>query len=215
VLKPLALTIFPMLNAINLVFSPAKTWERIALANRNVLWVLGLYLLPCLLVGLGTEYYGLTQWGERRLEFESHSTITPETALKYVILHAGADLLSVFLAAWFLHTIAQSFNVPSNYAQAFNALAYAMGPLFLLHALDALPAVNTWVPWAIGVALSAKLLYHGVALCLKPEQTKGFGLFIVSVIMVILLSGLVRFAGVNVLRGRVWKAPLPAFSMLS
>lgn len=206
---------FPtMLSAISLVFSPGPTWERIALANRGVFWVLFLYVIPCMLLGFGIEYYGLTHFGDIRSGFDSRTIIPPETATKYLLLHVAAGLLTITLGAWFLTSVARSSHVPSNYSQAFNALGYATGPLFLLHALDAAPGLNTWIPWAIGAFLAASLLYHGVALCLKPEQTKGFGLFVFSVILVLVLSGLARFVGVLVLNGRVWKDPLPGFAML-
>lgn len=205
-------TLAQVVSALTLVFSPGATWEKIALANRGVAWVLFVYLLPCLALGLAGDYYGLTRFGEKRTEFDMPAMMTSSTAQKYLIIHALGGLAIVFLAAFFLHTVAQSFNVPGKFRQAFAAIGYAMGPLFLLQALDGIPALNTWVLWAVGASIAARLLYHGVALCLKPEQTKGFGLFIFSVVLVFALSWCVHFAGVQVLKGRAWKSPLPTLS---
>jgi hypothetical protein len=44
---------------------------------------------------------------------------------------------------------------------------------------------------------------------LKPEQTKGFGVFVVSVIYTFVLSGLVHFAAVQVLHGKLLRNVYP------
>ena len=46
-------------------------------------------------------------------------------------------------------------------------------------------------------------LYHGVAVLLKPEQTKGFGLFLFAFVLITFLSALGHLMGQLVLQGRL------------
>ena len=58
-------------------------------------------------------------------------------------------------------------------------------PILLARFLDAVPALNTWL-LGLGALLSISVLYHGIRLVLRPDQTKGFGIYLVSAIIVIL-----------------------------
>jgi hypothetical protein len=116
-----------------------------------------------------------------------------------------ASLLVIFLGAALLKNMGTGFNLRVSYATCFVLFAFAYTPIFLVRLLDAVPAINTWICWAVGVALSMRILYHGVAWWLKPEQTKGFGLLIMCFIYVVVLSALVHFAAVQVLKGRFLK----------
>jgi hypothetical protein len=57
----------------------------------------------------------------------------------------------------------------------------------------------------MGALLAASILYHGVGLVLKPEQTKGFGLYLVSAMIVVFSSGVIHAIAGAVLRGKIWR----------
>jgi hypothetical protein len=65
--------------------------------------------------------------------------------------------------------------------------------LFLLRLLDGLPNVNPWVSWSIGIVLSVKVLYQGVPRMMEPDPSLAFGLFLVSSLVMVIITGLVRF----------------------
>ena len=93
----------------------------------------------------------------------------------------------------------------TNYFQSFVVMAYGFEPIILARILDGFPVINTWVCWVIGVAVSTSVLYHGVGMVLRPEQTKGFGLYLISILIIVLVSALAHFAAVGVLEGKILK----------
>ena len=120
-----------------------------------------------------------------------------------------ASLVVILAGSFLLKSVAQSFGVLCTFGGCFVLMACGFMPIFLLRVLDGIPQVNTWICWGIGAALSLRILYHGVALWLKPEQTKGFGVFLVSIVYTFVLSGLVHFAAIQVLHGKLLRNVYP------
>lgn len=193
-----------MLKALNLSFSPEKTWQKTAENPPHVATALFISILPLMLAALAVEAYALARYGESFGEI-GRRIISQERVLKYALFYAVASWIVIFIGAALLKNMGSSFNLRSSYATCLILFGLAYTPIFLARLLDAVPAVNTWICWAVGVGLSMRILYHGVAWWLKPEQTKGFGLFIMCFIYVLVLSGLVHFASVQVLKGRFLK----------
>lgn len=194
-----------MLRVIQILFAPSSTWLRIAEVDRGVLFVLFVSLLPLLAVSLGIEGWALMQWGERRGEFGSTMAVSFALAWRHGLTQAGLFIASTLLAAFSLFSIARSFNLQAPFRAAFATVAYGLGPIILMHPLDGFPQLPTWLCWAVGAFLSAASLYHGIALVMKPEQTKGFGLYMVAVLTVWTSTAVSHFVGIAVLHGRLWR----------
>lgn len=190
-----------MIQAIQIVVAPFHTWEKITASRHGFFRVLLLYLLPFLFLGIALETLSLVHWGEKRGAFDYWAKVPEQTALRYAATQGVLLMCCIVMGAKFLHWIALSFQVRVSYSQCFTLMAYGFSPIILARYLDAIPGLNTWVAWALGALLALSVLYHGVALALKPEQTKGFGLYLVSVMVVLLSSALSHFAAVSVLRG--------------
>ena len=47
--------------------------------------------------------------------------------------------------------------------------------------------------WAIGIVLSIAVLYHGVPRMMEPDPSHAFGLFLMSSLLLVLITGMVRF----------------------
>jgi hypothetical protein len=191
-----------MITAFQLIFSPFETWEKIAMAERGFLRTLGFYLLPLLLIGVGTEAFLLHHWGEKRGEFGYMIRVSQDLALRYGVAYIVLLLAAVLVSSKFLALSAESFNVRTTFTQCFVLVAYAFGPLILARILDGIPQLNTWLCWVIGAACAISVLYHGIGMMLKPEQTKGFGLYLITVLIIVLVSALAHFAAVAVLHGK-------------
>jgi uncharacterized membrane protein YecN with MAPEG domain len=194
-----------MITVLQLIFSPFETWEKISTAQRGFVWTFCVYLLPLLIVALGVEGFLLNQWGEKRGEFGFVIQVPLDLAARYAVAYFVMLLAAVVISAKFLALASESFNVRTTYYQSFLVMAYGFGPIILARFLDAVPQINTWVCWAIGVAASVSVLYHGVGMVLRPDQTKGFGLYLVSMIIVVLVSGVAHFAALSVLHGKILK----------
>ncbi len=161
-------------------------------------------VLPLMILTFTVEGFSLIKYGEVFRDLAPRA-VSPVRAIKYVVFYGVASLAVVFLGAKLLQNMGKSFNLFANYSLCFILIVFGYTPIFLVRLIDALPQINTWIPWTVGVALSFRILYHGVALWLKPEQTKGFGLFLVSFVYVLVLSALVHFTSIQVLQGRFLK----------
>jgi hypothetical protein len=192
-----------MITALQLIFSPFETWEKISTAQRGFFWTLCVYLLPLLLIGVGVEALLLARFGEKRGEFGSIINVPIDLAIRYAAVYFVILLAAVFVTAKFLSLASESFNLRTTYLQSFTVMAYGFGPIILARILDGLPQLNTWVCWAMGAAGAVSVLYHGVGTVLRPDQTKGFGLYLMSIIIVVLVSGLAHFAALSVLHGKI------------
>lgn len=193
-----------MLSAFEMIVSPARAWEKVVAANRHWTVILLLVVLPLLGLTSLVEGAGLLELRQQHEEI-GPVEIPTERVIKYEVVYVGSALAIILLGAYFLQSVATSFNVMVGYNQCFAVIAYAYTPIILLHLLDAIPQINTWICWGIGLALSFGVLYHGVGLRLQPEQTKGFGLLLFSIIFIAVLSGLAHFASVQVLKGHFWR----------
>jgi len=75
--------------------------------------------------------------------------------------------------------------------------------LFLVRLLDAFPFMNPWATFAIGIILSAAVLYSGIPRMLEPDPPHAFGLYITSAMLLIIIGGLGRFLTILVLDGKL------------
>jgi hypothetical protein len=192
-----------MITAFQLILTPFKAWGKINAAQRGVFRVFLLFLVPLLVLTVGVEGLALWQWGEPRGELGFFVKVSREQAIRYSAAQLALLMTSIFLGAKFLQWNTHSLQVFTSYRQCFTLMAYGFSPIILLRLLDAIPKVNTWVCWGLGALLSIAVLYQGVGLILRPEQTKGFGLYLVSVIIVGLSGGLSHFVAVAILHGKI------------
>ena len=148
------------------------------------------------------EGYGLVQWGDKRGEFGHAVIVAQALAIRYEVTQLVFGLVLVFGGAKLIQWIGLSFHFHPIYSRCFTTTAYGLAPIFLARFLDAMPNLNTWVCWAMGASGSVYLLYSGIGLVLEPEQTKGFGLYLLIALILVLMSGLAHFAALAVLWGR-------------
>ncbi len=192
-----------MITVLKLLFVPMQTWQRISLARRGVLWILILQVLPLLLVGLAVESYSLIHLGEYRSGLATLIKVRPEDAVRYSAVYLSLLLASVLVTSQVLAWITRSFHVKTTYTQCFTLMAYGYCPVILGRFLDAIPKLNSWVCLALGALGAFVVLYHGVALSLKPDQTKGFGLYLVSILLVLFPSAVANLLAQFVLHGKL------------
>ncbi len=194
-----------MITALQLIFSPFETWEKITTAQRGFIWVVCVHLLPLLVLSLGIEGFLLSRWGEKRSEVGGFLVKVPlALAIRYCAAYFVFLLAAVFVSAKFLALASESFNVHTSFLQSLVVMAYGFGPIILSRILDGVPQLNTWVCWVLGAVVSVSVLYHGIGMVLRPDQTKGFGLYLIACIIVVLTSALAHFAALAVLHGKVF-----------
>lgn len=191
-----------MIKALLLIFSAQATWTRIAETPRRWGLVFLAYLLPTVLIVCAVEGYGLAHWGK------VHGEVTKLAPypLKLVFIYEAAQFILsvglVFLAAWLIKSLGETFHERHNFSQTFTVAAYGLSPYFLLRLLDAFSGMSPWLTWTVGIFLSIAVLYSGVPIVMRPDPPHAFGLYLMSSIFILILTGLVRFVTAWYLKGK-------------
>lgn len=194
-----------MFEVLRLIISPTRAWTRIAQANRGLLATFFLFLAPLMLLTTAAESFALMRLGYQRRDVEQLVRAPQDLAVRYGVTQLVAEFAVVLTGALLIHWITASTAHRRPFSRYFVAVAYGLGPLFLSHLLDCIPVLNTWICWGIGVTLSASVLYMAVPQIIQPDQTKAFGIYILSVVALAILSGLAHLVVVSVLTGGVWQ----------
>jgi hypothetical protein len=191
-----------MIKALLLIYDPEKAWNRIALARRGLGSLVVLYLLPMMLIVGVVEGYGLVKWGHWQGRLHFVRTFPVGEALVY---ETGEMLLMgvcILVCAYFIKGLGDTFHVRNTYTGTLTVVIYGLSPVFLLRLLDVGPTLNLWVPWVIGIALTIKILYHGVPRIMLPDPPDAFGLYFMSALLLTMVTGLERFITSGYLTGQ-------------
>jgi hypothetical protein len=192
-----------MIRGLLLILDAGGSWAKIAQAQRGVVAVLFLHLLPLMAAALGVEAFAMVRLGEGRTITGNIIPVTVEAAVRFAAAAAILFLLAVFLGAKIAQLLARNFHDTAPYDACFRLLAYTLSPLFLLHFVDALPGVNTWFCFAAGILLSVVVLYAGVPAVLRPDPAKSMGLYLILSVLLMVLAGLVHFLAIQILHDQV------------
>jgi hypothetical protein len=202
-----------MIRALLLIFDPIATWDGIIRAQRGVVSILLVYLLPFLLLTSACEGYGLVHWGKVQHDSLIHWGKAQGEGVRYVkkfslgetvVVEAAQLLLSlavVFAGAKLVKSVGETFRGRHTYNQAFTAVAYGLGPLFLLRLFDTFSGISPWAPWGVGIVLSISVLYQGLPRVMEPDPSHAFGLYLMSAVLLALITGMARFVTAGYLQG--------------
>jgi hypothetical protein len=194
-----------MIKALLLIFSSAATWQRIAETPRKWVVVLVGYLTPMLVLACAAEGYGLVHWGKPRGEFTALTRFSVSQAVVYEVGQFILSLAIVFIAAALIKSLGETFHGRHNFSQTFTLAAYGLSPIFLLRLLDAFPSVSPWVTWLIGIVLTISILYSGIPLVMRPDPPHALGLYLMSSMFLLMITGLTRFVTIWYLQGKFTK----------
>jgi hypothetical protein len=182
-----------MITALLLIFTPAATWERLFRARRSLAFVLAAYLLPLLAFSSACEGYGLVHWGRWQGEVARLKKFSVGEAIVFEFGQSLIWLVVVLLGAKLLKSLGETFHGRHTFVQAFRAVAYGLGPLFLFHVLNTSPSISPWVSWGFGMLFSIGVLYQGVPRMMEPDPPHAMGLYFMTSLLLLFISGLVTF----------------------
>ena len=191
-----------MIKALLLIFDPIATWDGIARAQRSLVSILLVFVLPLLLLTSACEAYGLIHWGKWQTDVLRVKKFSVSEA---AIVEAAQFLLSlavVFAGTKLVKSIGETFRGRHTYTQAFGTVAYSLSPFFLIHLFDAFTGVNPWVTWAVGIMLCVATLYHGVPRMMEPDPSHAFGLYLMSALLIALVTAMARYLTAGYLSGK-------------
>jgi len=190
-----------MLKVFFLLFEADVAWEKIALARRGFVFILGVHVLPLIALATVAEGWGLMHWGRWQDHYHKTRIWTDlTTVVHFEILQAGLFLAVVFLSALLLHVASAQFHGKRAYLQSFTVIAYSFSPMLLLHLLNLYPRVHPAFSWALGLAVTVWVLYQGIPRVLERDPVHAFGNYLTAIFVLVLTSGLARvFTGMYLL----------------
>jgi hypothetical protein len=194
-----------MIRALLLILVPVPTWEHIAAAQRRWGVILLLYLLPLLLLTSAVEGYGLVSWGKPRGRIAQHVTFSVSHAVLYEILVILIFLGVVFVMARLIKALGETFHGRHSFRQAFTVASYGLGPLLLIRLFDVIPNASPWVTWGSGLFLASATLYYGLPVVMRPDPPHALGLYLMTILLLTLVTGLARFITAWYLQGKLTK----------
>jgi hypothetical protein len=215
-----------VIKALQLIFIPTAGWERIVLDQRKLVSILAWYLIPMLLLPAAVEGFSMVHWGKSQsaatvvrkpvaqslgLVYWGHAEgqharlkrFSMKQTLSYEAMQFAASLGLVFIAASLFKSLGDTFHGRHTFLQTFTVAAYGLGPLFLLRLLDAHPYVPLWLTWTVGIFLSLGAIYTGLPTVLRPDPAHAFGLYLMSALLLLMISGLARFITAWYLNGQL------------
>ncbi len=183
-----------MIRTLQLLIFPGQTWDRIVTRGHGAWSAICFSMLPLMLAGGLVDGYSLVTWGQKVGLFGHYSALPENLAWRYEAARISFHLIALFFSAFLLFLAARGFNFAVSYGKCLLMLSYGFCAVALGWFFDAIPPLNSWIGWSFGMVLAVSILYHGVALVLKPDQTKGFGLYLMSVMVLLASSGLAQYA---------------------
>ena len=190
-----------MIKALFLIFAPEAAWNRVALSRRGIGFIVGLYLLPMMLIVGGVEYWGLIRWGRWQPTMGAIKIFSLREALIYETAELLLMAIVILVGAHFIKALGDTFHVRHTYTNTLTVVIYGLSPVFLFRLLDVFPTVNLWLPWAFGIMLTTKILYTGVPRIMLPDPPDAFGLYLMSALLLAMVTALERFVTVGCLGG--------------
>jgi hypothetical protein len=185
-----------MIKALMLVFNSAGTWERIALSRRRWWVILIFYLLPLLVITGAVEGYGLIRWGKPQGAISQIKHYSNSNALIFEVFQLILLLMVVFIGTKLVKAVAETFHARHTFNEAFTVTSYGLGVWFAVRIFDIFPDVTAWIYWALwiaGILLSVGSLYHGIPKVMQPDPPQAFGMYVASSVLLVFMTGLVRF----------------------
>lgn len=190
-----------MIRSLTILFVPLKGWQTIANQSWNVLVVFLFSVAPLLIASCAVEGWGMIQFGAKKGALGRIVHLEQNQILTFEIIQLGLGLLLLFLGAKFIQWVCVGFHTDTTYKQAFTLTAYALTPIFWIRFLDCIPAIPTWLCWGLGALGIMMVLYNGVALVIQPNTSVGFGMYLVSSLILVALTALSHFLAQGVAYG--------------
>ena len=190
-----------MIKALFLIFEPEAAWNRVALARRSLGSLLGLYLLPMMLIVGAVELFGLVKWGRWQRTLAQTKVFSIREALIYEAVELLLMAIIIMVCAHLIKILGDTFHARHTYANSLTVVIYGLSPVFLFRLLDVFPAVSLWLPWAVGIMLTVKTLYHGVPRIMQPDPPSAFGLYVMSALLLAMVTAAEPFITVGCLNG--------------
>ncbi len=192
-----------MCRVLQLLVSPGSTWTKIGTAKKGVLWNFLFELVPLLLVTGALEGAGILHWGGKTGRFSQILQYHSDQVVKIELARIACGLVLVVVAAQIIRWLGDGFDFHPPFRACFTLAVFGFAPYFILRIGYCLPGLNEWVGPALGALGCVFFLYQGVGAVLEPDQTKGFGLYVLSALVFAMFCVMDQLAMLMIMQGRL------------
>jgi hypothetical protein len=191
-----------MIRVFFFIFRPAAEWDAVLQANRGLGFILGIHLLPMMLLASIAEGAGLAGWWKWHSGIHGVKYFTVGEAMVWEMMQLMLMLVVIAVCAYLIRLMGETFNSHYPYRSALMVVIYSLSPLFLFRLLGAIPRISLWIPWGIGIFFSLKILYSGLPRILQSHLSHALGLFFISSLFVVVLTGAEQLIFIRSLKGQ-------------
>ncbi|MGA2241124.1 MAG: YIP1 family protein [Verrucomicrobiota bacterium] len=178
-----------MIKAFFFIFQPASEWDAVLQAKRGLGFILGIHLLPLMLMASIAEGAGMAGWRKWHAGIHGVKDFTLGEVMVWEMMQLMLMLVVIAVCAYLIRLMGETFNSRYTYRQALTVVIYSFSPLFLFRLSGAIPWISLWIPWGIGIFLSLKILYYGLPRVLQSHLSHALGLFFISSLFFVVLTG--------------------------
>jgi hypothetical protein len=178
----------PVLKDFLLIVRPDETWNRIVAAQRGVVFVWLIYLLPMLLLASVVEGHALMLIGRHQSAAGLTNQFPAARVYGFEVVQSLVLILLLLVAASFIQAFGNACHRRNHFTQSLLVLFHALGPLLLVQCLNGIPSLHVfWVSSLFGVALAISALYYGLPRIMQPDPSSALGLFLAGGFVIFLL----------------------------
>lgn len=191
-----------MIRAFSLVWDPATFWERIVQERKNLGLVFLAYFFPMMMLAAAGEGFTLERWRIWMAGTHGVMRFSFGQIVVFEAIRSAVACVIVGVSAHVIWLMREPFYGRYNYAEALVLVMYSVSPLLVCQVLTGVPQVSLWLSWGVGVYFSLKIFYHGVRCLAKTDPGSATGLFLLSSMVIIALTGVQRYMLIQCLSGR-------------
>ena len=167
----------------NILMSPKTEWPIIEAENKPhqqvcTTYVLMLALIPAVASFIG---YGLIGYSVLGVKIFGISTGIKQSITQYITMVGG-----VYISAYIIDLLADTFGARKDFNRAFSLVAYAYTPMFVAGIFYILPSLS-WLASLAGL-YGLYLLYIGLQPMMQAPAEKQTSYFVVSLLVMIVVS---------------------------
>lgn len=170
-----------------LLLEPKKTWDLIQKEETSTKSLLFSYMLPLVLIPTIASFIGYGFVGGSYFRVSSVNWGINQAVMTFL----GA-VLGVFISAWCIHKLANSFKTQVSINNALKLVIYSYTAVWVAGVLHLVPALS--ILGLLAGIYSLYLLYLGFVPITKVAEENKTSYFVVSILVIIGVSMVLSFA---------------------
>jgi Yip1 domain len=191
-----------MIRALSLVWDPATVWERIVQERKSLGLVFLAYFFPMMILGALGEGITLEHWRTWTAGTHGVMRFNFGQIVVFETIRSVMTCVITGVSAYVIWLLREPFYARYNYREALMLVMYSTCPMLLCQVLTGVPQISLWLSWAVGVYFSLRIFYPGVRGLAKTDPGSATGLYLLSSLLIIALTGAQRYMLIECLSGR-------------